>query len=180
MTSRRPPSSGRSYRRTSSMTTTPNTWTKGRGCSSRRRSTPAWPRTFAPWRSAAFRRSTRRGWLWALVQVAVVGAEIFALLFLLAQPAFLPRHIEVVGLKHLTEAEVTGAMNLPGDRNIFQLSQAELAKRLQALPWVRSASVNLSLPDRVSVKVTEWTPSAALQVGGTTYYLNTWGSRSVQ
>ena len=116
-----------------------------------------------------------RGWLWALVQVALVGAEIFGLLFLLAQPAFRPRHIEVVGTKHLTAAEVTGALNLPGDRNIFLLSQVELATRLQALPWVRSASVNLSLPDRVSVTVTEWTPSAVLQVGETTYYLNDLG-----
>ena len=116
-----------------------------------------------------------RGWLWALVQVALVGAEIFALLFVLAQPAFRPRHIDVVGTKHLTAAEVTSALNLPGDRNIFLLSQAELAKRMQALPWVRSASVNLSLPDRVSVRVTEWTPSAVLQVGETTYYLNDLG-----
>ncbi len=38
-----------------------------------------------------------RGWLWALVQIALVGGEIFALLFLLAQPAFRPRHVEVVG-----------------------------------------------------------------------------------
>jgi cell division septal protein FtsQ len=35
--------------------------------------------------------------------------------------------------------------------------------------------VSLALPDRVSVKVTEWTPSAVLQVGETTYYLNDLG-----
>jgi cell division septal protein FtsQ len=113
-----------------------------------------------------------RGWLWALLQIAVLGVEIFAVLFLLAQPAFRPRHVEVLGTSHLTRAEVTGALNLPSDRNIFFLSEAELAQRLQALPWVRSATVNLALPNRVSVKVTEWTPSAVLQVGETTYYLN--------
>ena len=116
-----------------------------------------------------------RGWLWALLQIAVLGAEIFGLLFLLAQPAFRPRHVAVVGTRHLTAAEVTGALNLPSDRNIFLLSQAELANRLQALPWVRVATVSLSLPDRVSVRVTEWTPSAVLQVGETTYYLNDLG-----
>jgi cell division septal protein FtsQ len=116
-----------------------------------------------------------RGWLWAVVQIAVLGAEIFALLFLLAQPAFRPRHVQVTGTKHLTAAEVTDALHLPGDRNIFLLSQADLAKRLQALPWVRSANVSLTLPDRVSVTVTEWTPSAVLQVGETTYYLNDLG-----
>jgi cell division septal protein FtsQ len=116
-----------------------------------------------------------RGWLWALVQIAVLGGEIFALLFLLAQPAFRPRHLEVVGTKHLTAAQVMGALNLPSDRNIFLLNQAELANRLQALPWVRTAGVSLALPDRVSVRVNEWTPSAVLQVGETTYYLNDLG-----
>jgi len=113
-----------------------------------------------------------RGWLWALVQIAVLGVEVFAVLFLLAQPEFRPRHVEVLGTSHLTGAEVTSALDLPGDRNIFFLSEAELAQRLQALPWVRSASVNFALPNRVSVKVTEWTPSAVLQVGEATYYLN--------
>jgi cell division septal protein FtsQ len=116
-----------------------------------------------------------RGWIWALLQIVVLGGEIFALLFLLAQPAFHPRHVEVLGTKHLTAAEVTGALNLPNDRNIFLLSQAELANRLQALPWVRTSTVSLALPDRVSVRVTEWTPSAVLQVGETTYYLNDLG-----
>jgi len=116
-----------------------------------------------------------RGWLWALVQIVVLGGEIFALLFLLAQPAFRPQHVEVVGTKHLTAAQVTGTLNLPSDRNIFLLNQAELANRLQALPWVRTARVSLALPDRVSVRVTEWTPSAVLQVGEATYYLNDLG-----
>jgi cell division septal protein FtsQ len=40
---------------------------------------------------------------------------------------------------------------------------------------VRSARVTLAPPDRVSVRVTEWTPSAVLQVGETTYYLNDLG-----
>ncbi len=131
----------------------------------RRRTTPA------PAKSIA----RGRGWLWAMVQIALVGGEIFALLFLLAQPAFRPRHVEVLGIKHLTAAQVTDALNLPRDRNLFLLSQADLAKRLQALPWVRSARVSLALPDRVSVSVTEWTPSAVLQVGEATYYLNDLG-----
>ena len=99
----------------------------------RRRSTPAPAKPVAP----------SRGWLWALLQIALVGGEIFALLFLLAQPAFRPRHVEVVGVKHLTAAQVTDALHLPSDRNLFLLSQAELANRLQALPWVRSARVSL-------------------------------------
>ena len=97
------------------------------------------------------------------------------MLFLLAQPGFRPKHVEVIGTSHLTAAQVNAALDLPGDRNIFFLNEAELAQRLQALPWVRSARVSLALPDRVSVKVTEWRPSAVLQVGEATYYLNDTG-----
>jgi len=125
----------------------------------------------APARPAA----STRGWLWAVVQVAVLGAETFAVLFLLAQPGFRPHHVAVIGTKQLSVAQVTRALDLEPDRNIFFLSEAELAQRLQVLPWVRSASVSLTLPDRVSVKVTEWTPSAVLQVGEATYYLNDLG-----
>jgi POTRA domain, FtsQ-type/Cell division protein FtsQ len=137
------------------------------GAIEKRRRRPA----SAPAKPAA----STRGWMWALLQIAVLGVEIFAVLFLLAQPGFRPRHVEVAGTSHLTAAQVAGALDLPADRNIFFLSQTELEQRLQALPWVRSASVNLTLPDRVSVKVTEWTPSAVLQVGETTYYLNDLG-----
>ena len=119
--------------------------------------------------------ASRRGWLWALLQIGLVGGEIFALLFLLAQPAFRPRHVVVVGVKHLSAAQVTDTLNLPSDRNVFLLNQADLANRLQVLPWVRSARVSLALPDRVAVSVIEWTPSAVLQVGEGTYYLNDLG-----
>jgi cell division septal protein FtsQ len=119
--------------------------------------------------------ASARGWVWAVLQIAVLGGEIFALLFLLAQPAFRPRHIDVIGARHLTAAQVRAAMNLPGDRSIFLQSEAQLTERLRALPWVRSASVSLALPDRVSVRVTEWKPSAVLQVGDTTYYVNELG-----
>jgi cell division septal protein FtsQ len=119
--------------------------------------------------------ASTRGWLWAVVQIAVLGAEIFAVLFLLAQPGFRAQHVAIIGTRQLSVAQVTRALDLPADRNIFFLNEAELAQRLQALPWVRTARVSLALPDRVSVKVTEWTPSAVLQVGEATYYLNDLG-----
>jgi cell division septal protein FtsQ len=117
-----------------------------------------------------------RGWAWALLQLGVVAVESFAILFLLAQPAFRPQHVAVSGTAHLTAAEVTAALDLPADRNIFFLGQGELQQRVRSLPWVRSATVTLALPDRVMVRVTEWKPSAILQVGEATYYLNDAGA----
>lgn len=126
-------------------------------------------------RAPAKATPTSRGWIWAVAQIAILGAEVFAALFLLAQPAFRPRQVEVVGTNHLTPAQISAALTLPVDRNIFFLNHAELEQRLLAMPWVRSASVSLALPDRVTVRVTEWKPSAVLQVGEATYAMNDLG-----
>jgi cell division protein FtsQ len=119
--------------------------------------------------------TSARGWIWAVAQIAILGAEVFAGLFLLAQPAFRPRQVDVVGTTHLTAAQITAALSLPPDRNIFFLNHGELEQRLMAMPWIRSASVSLALPDRVSVTITEWKPSAVLQVGEATYAMNDLG-----
>lgn len=131
----------------------------------RRRTAPA------PAHAAA----SSRGWIWAVAQIAILGAETFAALFLLAQPAFRPRQVQVVGAMHLTPAQISAALALPPDRTIFFLSHGELEQRLMAMPWVRSASVSLALPDRVTARIIEWRPSAVLQVGEATYALNDLG-----
>jgi cell division septal protein FtsQ len=126
-------------------------------------------------RPATVARSSR-GWVWALLQLALLGIESFAILFLLAQPVFRVREVTISGTEHLTPADVTAALALPTDRNIFFLNQRELQRRVQSLPWVRFASVRLALPDRLTVNVTEWRPSAILQVGETSYYVNDAGT----
>ncbi len=127
-------------------------------------------------RQEAPSRSGGRGWVWALLQVALIGAEGFALLFLLAQPAFTPHHVEIQGLSHVQQGDIRQALHLPTDRNLFFLSQSGLARQVEGLPWVRSAIVKVGLPDQVSVRVTEWRPSAVLQVGEATYYVNERGT----
>jgi cell division septal protein FtsQ len=119
--------------------------------------------------------ASSRSWIWALVQITLLAAECFALLFLLAQPAFRPQQVTVSGIHRLTSAQVTSTLGLPSDRNIFFLNHQQLEQKLQALPWVHSAVVSLALPDRVSVRVTEWQPAAVLQVGEATYYVNDLG-----
>jgi len=113
-----------------------------------------------------------RGWIWAVMQLAVLSAEIFATLFLLAQPAFWPQQVQVSGIRHVSAGEIKSALALPPDRSIFFLSHAQLERRVEQLPWVHAASVTLALPNRISVTVAEWTPSAVLQVGEATYDLN--------
>jgi cell division septal protein FtsQ len=116
-----------------------------------------------------------RGWLWASGQLIVLGVEVLALLFLLANPAFRPRAIQVVGSTHLDAQQVVAAMGMPPDRSIFLLDHSVLETRLRALPWVRSASVALTLPDHVQVRIDEWIPVAVLQQGERSFFLNAQG-----
>ncbi|HEY0493158.1 MAG TPA: FtsQ-type POTRA domain-containing protein [Candidatus Dormibacteraeota bacterium] len=117
-----------------------------------------------------------RGWIWAMLQLALIGVEAFALLFLLAQPAFLPRHVEISGVSHLQAADIRQALALSPDRNVFFLSQSGLEGRLERLPWVRAATVTVALPGQVTVRVSEWQPNAVLQVGEATFYVNDRGA----
>jgi len=121
-------------------------------------------------------QSDGRGWGWALLQLALVAVEGFALLFLLAQPAFTPSQVQIDGFSHVHRADVQRALHLPTDRNVFFLSASGLARQVEALPWVRSATVKVALPDQVSVRIMEWQPNAVLQVGEATYYVNERGA----
>lgn len=116
-----------------------------------------------------------RGWLWATGQLALLGLEVFALLLLVAYPGFRPRDVQVMGTSHLTTSEVVRALAVPTDRSIFLLDHSILEARLRALPWVKSASVTVTLPDHVLVTIDEWTPVAVLQQGERSFFLNPQG-----
>jgi cell division protein FtsQ len=119
--------------------------------------------------------SPARGWIWAVVQLAILATEIFASLLVLAQPAFRPSDVRISGIHHVTSGDVNAALDLPQERTIFFLDRTDLERRVETLPWVQSAAVTLALPDRVSIQVTEWRPSAVLQIGESSYYLNDLG-----
>ena len=115
------------------------------------------------------------GWLWASGQLVLLGVELFALLLLLANPAFRPKALQVVGTTHLDAQQVAAALAVPPDRSIFLLDHSVLEARLRALPWVKSASVSLTLPDHVQVTIDEWAPVAVLQQGERSFFLNAQG-----
>jgi cell division septal protein FtsQ len=117
-------------------------------------------------------KARSKGWAWALLQVGVLAAEILFVLFLLAQPGLRPRTVNVIGARHESPDAVTQALSLPSQRSIFLVDTAALSTRVRALPWVRGADVSLVLPDKVTVRITEWVPAAVLTVGERSYYLD--------
>jgi cell division protein FtsQ len=81
---------------------------------------------------------------------------------LLDAPWFRVEEVAIVGLKHLKEDEILNALMIPPDASLLNLKSAQLAKRLEALPWLESSSVQLALPNRIVVEVAEREPLAVI------------------
>lgn len=88
---------------------------------------------------------------------------------LLEAPWFRVQEVTIIGLRHLKEDEILNALMIPPDASLLNLKSAQLAKRLEALPWLESSSVQLSLPNRIVVEVTEREPLAVIH--GEDFYL---------
>lgn len=70
--------------------------------------------------------------------------------------------VDISGLKHLERQDVLNAMQVPRNASVLTLNMNELAARVEALPWVKSAVVRLDLPRRLVVEVAEREPIAVI------------------
>lgn len=89
---------------------------------------------------------------------------LLATLYVGAQVLFPVERVEVVGLRHLKEAEVLTLTGLrPGEAWLF-LGEGRL-RALRAHPWVQGAWLEKPAPGRVRVRVQERTPLLPLADG---------------
>lgn len=95
--------------------------------------------------------------------------------FALTSPRFMlssVADIPVAGNRFVSRDEVVNALAIPWDGtpgngvNIFRISVGEKRKQVEAIPWVRSASVARGFPHRLRVHVVERTPVAFVNMGG--------------
>jgi hypothetical protein len=112
----------------------------------------------------------RVGWrLISLVMVALLGA---ALYHLWNSPKYQVEAVKVVGLQRLSSDEVNAALNVAG-QPVFSLNPGAL--RLQLLkdfPELKSASVAVGWPNRVTVTVSERLPVLTWQQDGKTLFVD--------
>ncbi len=71
--------------------------------------------------------------------------------------------VDIRGVKHLEEGDLKKIAGAFTGENIFRVDLEAAVRRAQASPWVKSASIHRSLPNRVSMVVTERTPYAILE-----------------
>lgn len=72
------------------------------------------------------------------------------------------RHIDISGSAHAPYSAVVRVAGLEGAPPLVDLSAAVIASRVESLPWVKTATVSLSFPSTVRIRVTDRVPVAAI------------------
>jgi cell division septal protein FtsQ len=123
------------------------------------------------------RRSIEAFWRRALALVVAV-AEVVALGWILSGDLTTVREVSVTGLAHLTRQQVVQAARLESPGSVLLLDGDGIRRDLERLAWVRTASVQPLLPDRVAISIEEWSPAAVYRNGpaGKLVYLNDQGT----
>jgi cell division septal protein FtsQ len=106
----------------------------------------------------------RLGWrLMSFVLVCLLGAGIY---FAFERPELRVTEAQLSGNQMLTQAETNSVLNISG-QPVFLLTPADLETRLRlTYPELASVRVNVSLPNVVSVNVTERMPFIRWEQGG--------------
>jgi cell division protein FtsQ len=97
-----------------------------------------------------------------LVLVCLSCATWLLVTYVQASPRFHLRTVEVSGGKFVTTAAVEKIFSADRDLGLYQIPLEERRLEVEQIPWVRSATINRVLPDRVVVSVEEREPVAFL------------------
>jgi cell division protein FtsQ len=74
-------------------------------------------------------------------------------------------HVRVTGGRHTDPAAVAVASGVPRGAALLTLDTGAVARRVEALPWVRTARVERRWPGTIRIAVSERTPAATMPVG---------------
>ncbi len=69
--------------------------------------------------------------------------------------AFPVENVVVVGVDHLTDAEVSALAQIPDDTTLLTVDTQGIKNRLMMDAWVKDANVGIQLPDTLNITVTE-------------------------
>ncbi len=100
-----------------------------------------------------------------------VLALILVYLFVMNLPYFTLQQVDVSGTRHLTKQEVVEAAQIDNRANLLTINISAVARRVEAHPWIRSASVYRRFPGVLHIEVVERQPRAML-TAGKLYYVD--------
>lgn len=114
-------------------------------------------------------------WSWRYIS-GLLGLGLIGLLYVVwTMPTFRVSAAQITGLRTVSERDVNLVLGL-ADTPIFLLQTDEMQKNLlEAFPELSAATVQLTWPNQVMVKVNERTPVLAWSAGGQTVWVDAQG-----
>jgi len=103
--------------------------------------------------------------------VAALLVVVLGLVSLYRSSIFAVERVTVVGNAHLSTDEVRALAALPKDATLLRFPADETESRLEASPWISSATVTRDFPDTMRIRVSEYTPAAVVDTGGAVLWL---------
>lgn len=120
------------------------------------------------------RRFARRQWLrrWLVWRYVIASVLLVALVagagwLVFISSVLTVKHVDVQGTSYLSKRQILAAAQVPAGAHLAELDLTAIRSRVGALAPVRHVDVSRHWPDGVLIKVTERTPVAVVQVGGT-------------
>ena len=109
--------------------------------------------------------------LWVFIVVLLAAAG-YGGYMLATWSAFDPKTIAVEGERHVSADEIRHRAAIPLDRNIWLLDKHAAERRIDAIPWIRSAAIHRSLPAEVRIVVQERVPAACVDSSSRRYLID--------
>lgn len=78
--------------------------------------------------------------------------------------SFKIENIQVNGVKHLTDDEMSQLMAIPDDTTLLKVDTDTISKRLKRDAWIQNVDIVLSFPDTLVINVTERTITSVVEV----------------
>jgi cell division protein FtsQ len=91
--------------------------------------------------------------------------------YLLENPSFRVRKIEVKGSQKIAQESLLSLASIEGMPNLFTLRLKDVAKRLEAHPWIERVTIRKAFPNKVEIEVEERRPIAIVQLDDL-YYID--------
>lgn len=114
------------------------------------------------------RRPRAAGLVMALLLIVTVGVALGANMW---TRDFTVRDVRAEGNRIVPSSEILALAAIPKNQRLFDVDLNQTRKRVQTNQFIRSASVNRDVPDRISITVEERVPVAAL-VGEKVLYID--------
>jgi len=108
---------------------------------------------------------------WVFLMILLIGA----ITFFLMSPFFNIKEITIEGENRISAKQIENLSGLNIGQNIFNFSKIRVKENIKTNPYISTVEINRSLPNKISIKVTERIATFMIEIGGAYVYLDNQG-----